>query len=309
MLATRISTLIALAIVPAGIWFSLEAGRPHPDQTRRAESPRQRAADLVFEQEFSVGPGGALVVDLPDGDVEVRTGSGSTVRVEAFVSARDRQWGREVFDRMRFRADLSGTTVRVDGEDPRIERHEWRDGRGVSVRAVITVPSKFDVDVGTSDGDIGLEQIDGRVELRSSDGDIEVNAVTGGELRVQTSDGDILADRLDIERTWLRTSDGDIRVRNFSGALEANTSDGDIEVYLASHRGVALSTNDGDITIHALEDLGADIVLEGEDLSVPRGFSLRGQVTRRRIEGTMNGGGPRIEARTHDGEIRLKTTP
>lgn len=309
MLATRISTLIALAIVPAGIWFSVKAVRPHPDQTRQTESPRQRTAERVFEQEFSVGPGGALVVDLPDGDVEVRAGSGSTVRVEAFISARDMEWGREVFDRMRFRANLRGTTVRVDGEDPRSERHEWRDGRGVSVRAVIIVPAAFDVDVGTSDGDIALEQIDGRVELRSSDGDIEVNAVTGGELRVQTSDGDILADRIDVGRTWLRTSDGDIQVRNFNGALEANTSDGDIEVYLADHQGVALSTNDGDITIHAPEDLGADVVLEGEDLSVPRGFSLRGQVTRRRIEGTMNGGGPRLEARTHDGEIWLKTTP
>ncbi len=307
MLATRISTLIALAIVPAGIWFTVRAARPDTDQTRQAEPARQRTAQRVFEQEFSVGSGGALVVDLPDGDVEVRAGPVSSVRVEAFISGHDMEWGREVFDRMRFRANLAGTTVRVDGENPRIERGEWRDGRGISVRVVITVPTQFDVDVATSDGDVALEQVDGRVELRSSDGDITLSAVTGTELRVQTSDGDILADRLDVGKTWLRTSDGDIQVKDVSGALEANTSDGDIVVSLSDAQGVTLSTNDGDITIHAPADLRADVILEGEDLSVPRGFSLQGQVTRRRIEGTMNGGGPRVEARTHDGEIWLKT--
>ena len=144
------------------------------------------------------------------------------------------------------------------------------------------------------------------MSLRSSDGDIDIGEVRGEELMVQTSDGDISGGTLQAARMRLRTSDGDINVKRAAGDIEANTSDGDIVMRLGSIERVRVTTHDGDIVLYVPEGLAADVSLEGEDLTVAPGFTLQGQVSSRRINGTLNGGGPTVDARTNDGEISLR---
>ena len=67
-----------------------------------------------------------------------------------------------------------------------------------------------------------------------------------------------------------------------------------------------LTTHDGDIVLYVPEGLAADVSLQGEDLTVAPGFTLQGQVSSRRVNGTLNGGGPRVDVRTNDGKISLR---
>ena len=123
---------------------------------------------------------------------------------------------------------------------------------------------------------------------------------------METSDGDITADALEATMTEIRTSDGDIDIRSVAGAVRATTSDGDIRVQLANAGDVRLRTSDGDITIYAPMSLKAEIDFDGEDLNVERGFDILGRITRRRVSGSLNGGGPLLAAGTHDGSITLR---
>ncbi len=305
----RIFAVAGLLLLPLGFWWTVDAQdttvavstvQPNP-------SSGQWEREMLFRESFDIGSG-TVHVDVADADVEIRSGSGGQVVVEGWVSARDLDWGREVFRRAEFRASRNANTVRVDADDPRVNSSEWRRNRGVGIVAIVTIPAQFNVRVSTNDGDVDIETVRGDVNARTSDGDITIQEVTGGRIFLETSDGDISVVSLTGDNVRLETSDGDIDIRSMTGSLEARTSDGDILVRLdGNNDDVELSTGDGDIAIYAPASLRADVTLEGEDVEVARGFALRGSMGRRVIRGTLNGGGGRISARTGDGEITLRT--
>ncbi len=311
-----------LAFASAVFWYpqtgalpsdaqDIEPSRPVAATAREAEEQRQRGGgrELVLEQQFNVGPGGTPQIDIPDGDVEVESGTGSTVEVEVFVYGRDLEWAREVFERMEFDAQARGNTVTITARRrSRIRRSEYRRYGGVGVLTRVLVPRQFNADIATDDGDIFVTDLDGTVMLSSGDGDIDVGHIRGERVDIDTADGDVTAQALEAVSTLIRTSDGDIDVRTVTGGgeVQATTSDGDIRIALSEVGDVRLRTNDGDITIYAPTTLAALVDLEAEDLNVSRGFDIAGRITRRRVRGEINGGGPLLEASTHDGTVTLR---
>lgn len=314
MLVARISAVLGLLTIPAGMWMAGRHARSEADPVRavRTAPPALATAaqwkeELVYERRFDVAPGGQLRVDVPDSDIEVRTGEGNAVTIDVFVRARDIDWGREVVERMAFAAEAAGSTVSVRAVDPRIHRDAWHRNRGVGVTTRIVVPARFNLDVHTADGDIQiLNDLEGVVALRSSDGDIRIGSVRGERVTIETSDGDVVTRAIVATRVSVRTSDGDIVMRGISGELDARTNDGDVSIELVEVHGATVTTHDGDILLYAPRDLRADITLEGEELSVDRGLALNGRLSSRRIQGSLNGGGARIVARTNDGEVDFR---
>jgi hypothetical protein len=109
-------------------------------------------SETVMEASFDVSPGGTLRVDVPDADLDLRTGSADEVRIEIRVSSRDLEKARQRFEKMNFRADgdAGGVTLTAD-------RQRWSIDWGTTgfhIVAVIELPEEFDLDLRTSDGDI-----------------------------------------------------------------------------------------------------------------------------------------------------------
>jgi DUF4097 and DUF4098 domain-containing protein YvlB len=207
---------------------------------------------------------------------------------------------------MEFEVRAQGNTVSVTARSAQIRGSEYRRNGGVGLTVTIRMPQRFDADISTEDGDISLADLDGAVTLNSSDGDITVGRIRGRDAHFETSDGDVTVAALETEESVARTSDGDIDLRAVAGAVRASTSDGDIRISLGQSTGVDLRTSDGDITIYAPATLPASVSFEGEDLDIARSFTIAGRVSRRRITGEMNGGGPRLAASTSDGSISLR---
>lgn len=267
---------------------------------------QRQLTESVFSDRFDVGPGGTLQVDVPDGDVDIETRPGGGVAVEVLLSSRDLEWARERFERMGFSATQNGNTVRITARQVRTRESEWRWNRGFSLRVRITMPNQFDTDIRTADGNIYMGDVNGALWLETSDGDVDLGRVQGDQASIETSDGDVSAVALLSQRTTIRTSDGDIDVEAVTGAFEASTGDGDIRVHIDATGGVRLRTGDGDITLYLPASLGASVDLDAEDLNVPRNFQIVGRISRHRLQGDMNGGGPVVEARTGDGSITLR---
>ncbi len=265
----------------------------------------QDRGERLFSERFDVGAGGLLEVEVGDADIEVRTG-GSEVSVEVFVWSEDTEWGREVFNRMAFDASVRGSTVTVTARNPRIRSSEWRRGRGVGVTAVIHVPSRFDLDLDTDDGDIVVDDIEGDVRVRSSDGDIDMASVRGSTLEIESSDGDLTVSLIDVDRVSMRSSDGDIRVEGLSGEGDFRTSDGDVRLTLVRLAGAEIHTGDGDVVIYVPEQLDASITLQGEDVEVDLPMTLRGRISDERVEGTLGNGGPPLRVTSGDGGVVLR---
>ncbi len=266
----------------------------------------QETREVVYEERFEVRAGSRLTADLGDMDIWIAPGSGTTATVEVIMRARNPDWGREVFERMRFEARAGGGGLTLAARDPDIDWREWRDRGGAGFVARIALPESFDLDLRTGDGDVRVDRARGTAAIETGDGDLSIGRLSGPSIRLHTADGDVVADELEAERIELRTSDGDIRVDRLAGRLEARTGDGDVRVAVARFAGLSVQTGDGDISVEADASIRADVELRGEDLHVDDEFGLSARVRSRSISGAVNGGGPRLSLGTGDGEVVLR---
>ena len=266
----------------------------------------QDLGDVLLQRTLDVGDGGRVVVDVADADIRVVSG-GANVSVTVYVRARDDAWGREVFERMAFHVEASGTEARIEATDARIDGRDWRRHGGVGVTAVLRVPAGAALDLTSADGDIDVEGAFAEALLvRTSDGDVRVRGVRPTRLELRSSDGDLVVEDATAPELRLHTSDGDVRVEGVAGRLDVETSDGDVDVRIREFHGARLRSGDGDITLWLPSDADADVELRGEDLSTERALTIRGRIGEHRIEGTLGAGGPRLEVATGDGSIELR---
>ncbi|MDX1394899.1 MAG: DUF4097 family beta strand repeat-containing protein, partial [Gemmatimonadota bacterium] len=213
-----------------------------------AEAQRdERTRESIYQRGFDVSPGDRLVVEVGDMDVRVETGASGAADVEIIASARDHAWAAERFEDMRFSASVSGGVLRVatDERRNRVDWNEWQERGGVSFLAVITIPSRFDLDLHTGDGDVIVGAIQGNVEVHTGDGDVVLETVAGEVVELSTGDGDVRAESIDASTLTLRTCDGDLQIREASGRITARTGDGDVYLGIARFAGLSVRTGDG----------------------------------------------------------------
>ena len=267
----------------------------------------QRHRELMLDRSFDVSSGGLLSIDVADADVTVRSGTGNGASVKVFMSARDLEWGRSMFERTEFDVQLHGGELSVSAQNPQYERSERNHNRGgVGFSVEVTIPPSYNAMVTTGDGDISMGDLQGEIDLTTSDGDIAVGTLSG-TLHLRTSDGDVSAEALTGQTVSVRTSDGDVRIGALTGPAEISTSDGDINVFIDQADEISLRTGDGDITIYADESLRSEVDFSGESVQVASGFTLEGRVSTNGARGSLNGGGPKLFAHTGDGDISIRS--
>ncbi len=237
----------------------------------------------------------------------MRSGGGGSAVVRVFAVARDMDWARQVFERAHFEATASGADLLLKTRE---ERSDWRESRQkgwVGLRAEVTVPARYDLDLRTGDGDISIGSFEGTLSVHTGDGDITIDRVTGSRIELRTGDGDVTAQSLEADEIRLDTGDGDLVLRRVSGPVFAETGDGDVSLDIDRFEGVSVRTGDGDVSVAVEASIAADLEIEGEDVHLGRSFAVTGRVRQGRGSGSLNGGGPRLSIRTGDGSITIRT--
>jgi DUF4097 and DUF4098 domain-containing protein YvlB len=106
------------------------------------------------------------------------------------------------------------------------------------------------------------------------------------------------------------TSNGSVRAENIRGGVDATTSNGSVDLDLEAPPSgdVTASTSNGAITVHLPASTNATIAAHtsGHDrIYSDFDVTMRGQLAQSRLEGSIGGGGPRIDLSTSNGNIRL----
>ncbi|UCH83313.1 MAG: hypothetical protein JSW50_12740 [Candidatus Latescibacterota bacterium] len=250
-----------------------------------ATAPAAKKTDV--SKSFEVKKGGTLVVEIDDAgaDIIVKTWDKNEVFVQVVGIPEDEIEELEMSE--------SGNIVRVEYDG----YNGW--GRSRNARITATVPTDFNLELGTSGGDIEVtDKIKGNVDAGTSGGDIEVSVVEG-DLDLKTSGGDVTAEDV-IGQASLKTSGGDIEVGNVRGELIAGTAGGDITVG-SVEKSLKASTAGGDIII---DDVGGDAVVStaGGDIEVGKvSGSARVKTAGGDIE--LGGASGTVEAKTAGGDI------
>lgn len=274
-------------------------------------------------EEFTISTPGELEVKTSGGHIEVEASQSNTVRVEMYVRRNGRELDPSDTDLDDFDIEISqsGNKVRAIA-DRRGSGWSWGWGNNnISISFVVYTPREMSTSLRTSGGHIAARGLNGEQRLSTSGGHLEMANLMGtvdartsgghvnirdfaGQMDARTSGGHIEAQQ--SEGTLkLRTSGGHISLKELAGSVEASTSGGSIEADLRSiERYADLRTSGGHININVPEGVGLDLDLKGSSVNT-RVENFTGEIERDEVTGSINGGGPKITARTSGGSVRI----
>jgi DUF4097 and DUF4098 domain-containing protein YvlB len=228
-------------------------------------------------------------IQVDTNDAEIRVNSANRKDVEAVVTTIGYKIGANdvrVGDRQ--------TNNRVELSVHVPNMHFGVSFHSRSVRIELTVPRDSDLNLHTGDGNIRVLGARGNLRLDSDD----------GELEVEQADGPLKAD----------TRDGNIHVEGTFSELDLDTGDGNIDAEVQPGSKMAsgwiLRTGDGNVSLRLPDNFAADVDAHTGDghvqLDLP--VTVNGSMRESSVRGKMNGGGPRLEIRSGDGNITLRHT-
>lgn len=279
------------------------------------------AQEPYLEESFAVGNDVRIEVETSGGSITVEGSNRDDVQVEMFV----RQRGREVepgeadLDDWDITIDKSGNTVYATAKHR--GRNNWGNN-SYSISFVVYAPVDSRAAVRTSGGSITLENLIGDQNAKTSGGSITAVQI-GGDVELKTSGGSITIDEVEgyvdantsggrIRATDItggiaaKTSGGSITLENVSGNVEAKTSGGSIDAEIIKPEDyIELKTSGGSISVSVPKDAGYDVELDGNRVRADLN-NFQGEYERDEIEGTMNGGGTRITAKTSGGSVTMR---
>lgn len=306
---------------------------------------------IIFAQEerseksFSVQPNGWLELQADFGSVTVRSWAQNEVKVEVnkWVEGRHRRSAKELFEDYEIRYNQTARGVAITAEMR--NRSFWRGNDGLQVEFRITVPKQYNLDLHTSGGSIGVDDLQGEARVNTSGGSLTLGRIEGpvnaetsggsidlrqakGKLYARTSGGGITVGDVngdvDVETSGgsidvngaagnlrAHTSGGGVSLRGLQGNVDASTSGGSMEAEILKQLDAPceLSTSGGGITIYLSRDLKADIdaYTSGGEVDCDLPITVQGKFGEGKLRGKLNGGGPLLTLRTSGGDIDLRS--
>ncbi len=218
---------------------------------------------------YPITPNGRLELVNLDGVIEVLATDGQQIEVRAERIARGNtdEAAKELLKQVQIKETVTPDQVRLETVVP----SSTGFGRRGEVRYHVKVPA-------------GLS-----VRLRNTNGTVRVDGLRGS--------------------VWAETTNGGVRGRDLSGAVEASTTNGgvDLEMDALAAGGIKAETTNGGVQLTVPENVRAELkatcVHGGVNVN---GLTVDGETSRNRVEGRVNGGGPRIALDTTNGGITVR---
>jgi len=260
-----------------------------------------------FERTLKVTGPADIDVNTGSGNITVRPGDGSTVRIVGTIHAWARWLDGEGAARERVRRLEANPPIEQHGNVIRIGRSEERElQRNVGISYEITLPAESRVRANTGSGDIDLSGIRGSAGANTGSGNITI-AQSSGEVRATTGSGNI---RLDLAGGDVRasTGSGNIHAFGLTGALRASTGSGNITAEGKLGNAWDLETGSGNVTARLAADAGFEVDAHtgSGGIRTNHPITILGTFGKDTLRGTVRGGGPRLLIRTGSGGIRIE---
>ena len=230
-----------------------------------------RARD-TWSRSYTLADGGRLELINVNGRITAEPSAGTSVELvgERTAKASSDDAARELLGQVEMREEAGASQVRVEVRAPR----NFRLG-GVEVQWTVKIPKGTVVDLRNTNGKIQLTGLTGEIRARTVNGGVE-----GRDLSVASLEASAVNGGVDVE---LAAPLGD------AGRVSLETVNGGVQLALpgASKVSVVARVTNGGINTGSLP------------------FQVTGEQTRRRFEGTLNGGGASVTLETTNGGVRL----
>lgn len=301
----------------------------------------------TIKKSFNVSSGGTLNIESDIGSIEVQARDDHRVVIEVFRNG-DSRYDHDFDELIRdfeVEFDQRGNDVFVIGEWKGGDGNWWNHRKNrLKIRYVVSVPTRYNVDLSTSGGGISVDDLEGKVKSRTSGGSLSFGDIngdvfgrtsggsitldgcngiaevrtSGGSIRIgdvkgnvdaQTSGGSVTIDRAGGE-VIAKTSGGSINVEEVMGSIEATTSGGTVTAHISKQpKGRCyLKTSGGSIKVYLAEDIGVDLDASTSGGHVETDFPVKvqGRISKRSLQAKVNDGGPEMMLKTSGGSIYIR---
>jgi DUF4097 and DUF4098 domain-containing protein YvlB len=261
-------------------------------------------------------------------ELDVKTGSGSiSVKVggDGVVSVHGTIQARKADAEAKVRRLEASPPIRQNGNVIHIGEIEDRDlRRNVSISYEIVVPADTELVVKSGSGSQSIGNVAGPVKASSGSGSLQIGRIGGnvtasagsgsvqveavqGALRVETGSGSVVVEETAGD-TEIETGSGTVRVHGIRGALEVSTGSGGIEAEGDLAGDWRLSASSGGIRVRVPSDAAFELSARTSSghIDSDHPVTVVGKLSRREMNGTVRGGGHRLELRTSSGSIRIR---
>jgi hypothetical protein len=230
-----------------------------------------RAQD-TWTRSYTVGDGGRLELINVNGRITAEPTSGTEVELigERIAKAATDEGAKEMLGKVEIREETGTSQVRVEVRAP---RHFGMGG--VEVQWTVKVPRGTVVDLRNTNGKVQLEGLAGEVHARTVNGGIEARGISAQVLEASTVNGGV-----EVEIIAPLAGAGKVTLESVNGGVRLSLPE-------TSKASVVARVTNGGIDTGGL------------------GFQVTGEQTRRRFEGTLNGGGAEIRLETTNGGVHL----
>ncbi len=226
-----------------------------------------------WHKTYTLDATGRLEIDNVNGRIRVEPTEGATVDITALKKARGAtpEQAKASLERATIVDSVNAGVVKVETKITRRQGISFNGGN-LQVEYTVKVPAGAEVRLTTVNGGIEIAGLKGRVTAETTNGGVEA--------------------------------------RGLSGQLHATTTNGGLDIDLAglSEAGVRLQCTNGGIKVRLPRDAKATISAQITNGGISSGdlpIDVTGETSRRRLEGRMNGGGPRVQIEGTNGGITL----
>jgi hypothetical protein len=233
----------------------------------------------TWSRTYTVEAGGRFELINVNGRITAEATDGKDVVVEATRTAKGRsdEVAKENLAKLEIREEVGGSTVRVESRPPRFSGFG-----GHEIAWTVKIPKGLIVDLRTVNGGVRMDGLSGaEIYAKSTNGGVRGGALIVDKLEASVVNGGVtidLASPLDA---------GD--------SIEVSSVNGGVTVGLPVESKATITARAVNGGVRVSDELKAD--QDGDSPESER---------RRRFNGTMNGGGGRVNATTTNGGVRLQ---
>jgi hypothetical protein len=234
-----------------------------------------RAQD-TWTRTYTVADKGRVELINVNGRITAEPATDGKVTVEGVRTAKGStdEVAKENLAKLEIREEVSGDRVRVEARPPRMSGLS-----GHEIEWTIKVPKGVIVDLRTVNGGVRIDRLQGEVHAKTTNGGVKGSDVAATILEASSVNGG-------IEISFATVLDA-------NASVDLETVNGGVEISLpsASKATITARAVNGGVQVNDL-DL--------QRTSEPSSYELK-----RRLEGTLNGGGAKVNISTTNGGVRI----
>ena len=232
-------------------------------------------AQDTWSRSYKVAADGRFELINVNGKVTAEASTGDEVVVEGrrTAKARSDEAAKELLAKLEIREEVSGTTVRVESRPPRLHGFSSHE-----IEWTVKVPKGVAVDLRTVNGGVRLNNLNGAIRAKTTNGGVKGSGIIPSTIEATSVNGGV-----EIELAAALDTTDSVELETVNGGVE-------LQMPAESKATIAARCVNGGIRKDGLE-IETESAREGE--------------SRRRLNGTMNGGGAKVNLSTTNGGIRL----